>query len=70
MIEQHLHNIDNGKLYKAVNNSILVMWYNSRKEWGRCCTTYNDLFDVDKYLKETFVCIDDMGLIEELKQCT
>ena len=44
MVIQYLVNKNNGKLYKAVNNSVLLMWYESRKDWGRCFTSYQDLF--------------------------
>lgn len=45
MVIQYLVNKNNGKLYKAVNNSVLLMWYESRKDWAECCTKYQDLFN-------------------------
>ena len=57
MVIQYLVNKNNGKLYKAVNNSVLLMWYESRKDWGRCFTSYQDLFE-GEYL-ENFKDIDE-----------
>lgn len=67
MIVQHLVNKDNGKLYKAVNNSVLLMWFESTKEWKRCATQYKDLFNVDKYLEETFIDISEKRAQEHMK---
>lgn len=66
MIVQHLVNKDNGKLYKAVNNSVLLMWFESTKEWKRCCTKYEDLFNVDKYLEETFIDLSERQAQERI----
>lgn len=49
MIIQYMINKNNGKLYKAVNNSVLLMWYESLMEWRKCCTQYSDLF-IDDYI--------------------
>lgn len=50
-------NKDNRKLYKAVNNKILLMWYQSKNEWCRCCTTYEDIMSGD-YI-DTFMLISE-----------
>lgn len=57
MIIQYMVNKNNGKLYKAVNNSVLLMWYESLKDWKQCCIKYQDLFK-DDY-------IDNFEIIEE-----
>ena len=57
MVVQYLVNRNNDQLYKAVNNKILLMWYRSRKDWGKCTTTYQDLY-IGNY-------IDNFDLIDE-----
>lgn len=64
MTIQYLQNISTGKIYKAVNNKILLLWLSNRKEWVRCATTYEDLF-VGDYI-ENFELINDSQIGEYL----
>lgn len=57
MTIQYLVNRNNEKLYKAVDNKKLFMWYESLKDWGECCTLYSDLFNGD-YL-DNFEFVDE-----------
>lgn len=58
MIIQHLVNKNTGMLYKAVNNSVLLMYYRSTKQWARACTSYSDLF-VGEYLNNNFTLLNE-----------
>mgnify|MGYP003467181545 CR=1 FL=1 len=64
MIIAYLQNTSTGKIYKAVNNKILLLWLSSRKEWVRCTTTYEDLF-IGDYMN-SFELINDSQIGEYL----
>lgn len=44
MIVAYLKNRNNGMLYKAVDNRLLLMWSPVANKFIRCCTKYEDLF--------------------------
>lgn len=57
MIIAYLRNKNNGMIYKAVNNSLLLMWSPNAKKYIRCCTKYHELF-INDY-------IDNFELLNE-----
>jgi len=49
MIVAYLRNKNNGMTYKAINNSLLLMWSPKANKYIRCCTKYKDLF-INNYI--------------------
>lgn len=37
--------LESKKLYKVIDDKYVSMWYRSKREWGKCCTSIRDVYE-------------------------